>query len=187
MLKLAQRLALAALLCLVAGCATPGGVTLPPLPAWRAPVGDTTVIPVARVVLEAQTIVPGVQIDYSDDTYTIVSDAWLDEYLTWTWSAAKAAGVFYVPGSFDCEDFTIGFYFFATRAAAKANLRCSPLIARVVVQYDATSLHELAGVVTDLGIFIVEPQPDAGPFRKTLLANYPKQILHITFGDKGTR
>jgi hypothetical protein len=163
------------------GCQT--GVTLPPLPTWIA-VNRPPVSAVA-VANEARRLVPGLAVTYSDSTYTLVSKDWLDAYLTWTWEASKAAGVSYTPESFDCEDFALGFHFFAARAAGKAGAKASPLIARVVVAQESAQgplRHELIGVATDKGVFIVEPQT-ASPFRIWPLGVYPHKILSATFGD----
>ena len=43
-------------------------------------------------------------------------------------------------------------------------------------------LVRLVGVSTDRGIYVVEPQPDAGPFRITPLADYPHPILSVELG-----
>lgn len=177
------RLTLIALvaLILVQGCATSGGVTLPPLPVWQTPAG-ATMVSGAAVTLSARARFPGVPINGADSSYILVSRDWLDRYVDWTWQAAKAAGVTYMAESFDCDDFAVGFSFFASRAAAKAGIRAAPLVARVVVALPA-GRHELIGVVTDRGLVIVEPQPDAGPFRVTPIDQYTGRVLSITFGD----
>jgi hypothetical protein len=162
------------------GCQT--GVMLPPLPNW---IEVKQPIPAVAVANEARRLIPGIIVSYSDNTYTLVSKDWLDAYLTWTWEASKAAGVSYTPESFDCEDFALGFHFFAARAAGKAGAKASPLIARVVVAQESAQgplRHELIGVATDKGVFIVEPQT-ASPFRIWPLGVYPHKILSATFGD----
>jgi hypothetical protein len=162
------------------GC-THSGITLPSLPSWvevrQPPVSGV------QVANEARRLVPGLIVSYSDSTYTLVSKDWLDTYLAWTWEASKAADITYTPQSFDCEDFAIGFHFFATRAAAKAGTKASPLIARIVVAQAPGMRHELIACATTEGIFVVEPQPDAGPFRVWKLGSYPHQIISATFGD----
>jgi hypothetical protein len=175
-----KMLAIAA--CLAAGGCASQGVTLPPLPAWQQPAGNAH-IPGVYVANQTRAHVPGVPVSYSDATYTIVSREWLDAFIAWTWHAAKAAGVEYTAQSFDCENFAGLFSELASLAAAKAGVRASPLIARVVVGDDGEGRHELVGVVTDRGVFIVEPQPDAGPFRIWALDAYPRQILSVTFGS----
>jgi hypothetical protein len=170
-----------ALASLVGACASSNGVTLPPLPPWQTPNGATA-LPSTYIVAETRAKLPGVIVNYADNTYTVVSYAWLDAFIDWTWHAAKAAGISYTPESFDCDNFTDLFVEIASLAAAKAGIRSQPLVARVLVQLDANTRHELAGVVTDRGVFIVEPQPDAGPFRKWKLDAYPAQIISVTFG-----
>lgn len=172
-----------ALLAAFAGCTSSStGVTLPPLPAWQTP-ADPTPIPVQVLCYQTQLRYPAARVSAQDDVYTRVSRAWLDEYLRWTWEAARAAGVRYTPQSFDCEDFALGFYFFASLSASKAGQRAAPCIARLVIEWDAGARHELIGVVTDAGLFVVEPQPDAGPFRVWPLETFPRKILAITYGD----
>lgn len=162
------------------GCQQAGTI-LPPLPAWI----DTKTPPISAVVVanEARRHVPGLIVAYSDSTYTLVSKEWLDAYLTWTWEAALQSGIVYTPQSFDCEDFALGFHFFAARSAAKAGVKASPLIARIVVVSSPTTRHELIACATDKGIFVVEPQPNAGPFRIWELGSYPYKIISATFGD----
>lgn len=167
----------------LAGCATQTGtVSVPVLPAWIAP-ADATSFPALRVVAEIRQRVPGCVVNYSDTTYTLVAKQWLDEYLDWEWNTAKLTGITYMPESFDCDKFSLGFSFFVYVAASRTGQHTSPLVARLVVQYDATSRHELCGVATDQGLFVVEPQPAAGPFRVTPLAQYDKPILSVTLGD----
>lgn len=163
------------------GCQHQAGVTLPPLPTWVA-VNHT---PVSAVVManEARKQIPGLIVAYSDNTYTLISKEWLDAYLTWTWEASKVAGINYTAESFDCEDFALGFYFFAARSAAKAGVKASPLIARIVVAQGPGLRHELIACATDQGIVVVEPQPNAGPFRVRQLGSYPYEIISATFGD----
>jgi hypothetical protein len=179
-------LSLLALL-LLAGCAG-SGITIPELPRW--PAASVVTVPSATIEAEVRARWPDARFYRSDDRYVVVSHAWLESYLNWTWSAAKAAGVGYTPESWDCDDFALAFTLFASRAAAKAGVHAAPLMARiVVVQTEATpsmarSLHELVGVVTDRGIFIVEPQPDAGPFRVTPITKYSRPVLTVILGDK---
>jgi hypothetical protein len=179
------RLAIIAALLALSGCTTaPEGVTLPPLPAWQEP-RDPRPLVGLYVQSEARRMFPGVPVSAADVVYTRVSRPWLDRYLTWTWEAAKAAGVRYTPESFDCEDFSRLFDSIAGLAAAKAGVHMAPLIARIVVQWDGTARHELVAVATDAGLVVVEPQPDAGPFRVWPLEEYARRrpVLAITLGD----
>lgn len=170
------------LLALIAGCAQAPGVTLAPLPAWRAP-ADPAPIPASRVAAEVARLAPGAQLRYSDASYSLVSKDWLDDYLAWTWDASLRADVIYTPESFDCEDFAVLFSVLASRAAAKAGLHAAPLIARIVVVLPTSARHELIAVATDRGLFVVEPQPGAGPFRTTPFADYKNKIQSVTLGD----
>jgi hypothetical protein len=167
----------------IAGCATQSGtVTLQRMPAWIPPT-NAAPIPALRVVAEVRQLAPGALVNYSDNTYTPVSRKWLDQFLDWQWQAAKAEGITYTPESFDCEDFTVLTCEMINLAAARAGVKASPLAAHVVVQLDATNRHELMGVATDEGNVIVEPQPAAGAFRVTPLAQHAPHILSVEFGD----
>lgn len=163
----------------ITGCQS--GVVLPPLPIWVE--ANHPPVSAVQVANEARRIIPGIIVTYSDSTFSLVSKDWLDDYVTWTWEAAKVNGVEYTAESFDCEDFAIGFYFFASRAAGKHGSKAAPLIARIVVAPSPSSRHELIAVATDKGIFVVEPQPNSGPFRIWALGSYPYKIISATFGD----
>lgn len=167
----------------LSGCATQPGVTLSPLPAWRAPIAAETTFLSTRVAALARNAVPGAFVSHADDRYTLISHRWLEEYLSWTWHASKAAGIRYTPESFDCDDFSRIFETLATLAAAKAGVHAAPTLARIVVDLDGRTRHALLGVATDAGLFVVEPQPDAGPFRIVPLALYKQPIRSIIFGD----
>ena len=62
--------------------------------------------------------------------------------------------------------------------AAQTGVKTSPLVARVVIAVPPAT-HAIVGVATDRGIFLVEPQPDAGPFRIKPLIGYPNQIIEV--------
>ena len=167
------------------GCATTSAtVSVPRAPEWQAPT-DTRVFNFLQVAVEIQRLRPGIPVQFSDNAYTLVSRPWLDRYLAWTLAVAQATSTAYTHESLDCEDFTIGFYFFATRQAAKAGVQCSPLILRLVVEQPDRTRHLLAAVATDAGIFIVEPQPAA--VRLIPLAEYQPRILAATLGDYNPR
>lgn len=167
------------------GCATaPDTVQIPRAPEWQAPT-DTRVFNFLQVAVEIQRLRPGIPVQFADSSYTLVSRPWLDRYLSWTLAAARATGTVYTLESFDCEDFTLGFYFFATRQAAKAGVQSSPLILRLVVEQPDRTRHLLAAVATDAGIFVVEPQPAA--VRLIPLAEYQPRILAVTLGDYNPR
>ncbi len=175
------RTPIAAFALLLVGCAS-DGVTLPPLPIWQNTDGSKPIM-ATDVAIEVRKLVPNATIHFQDASYILVSKEWLDDYLVWTWDAAKRAGLEYTPESFDCDDFSVLFTTLASRAAAKAEVKSAPLMARLVVGLPDGKRHELVGVATDKGIFIVEPQPDAGPFRITPLSKYPNPIQSVTFGD----
>lgn len=165
-----------------AGCQSTR-VQLPPLPAWEQPTDASTYSSLQVLVRSAATL-PGVPTHTSDGQYTLVSHAWLERYLAWTWETSRIVGIRYTPESFDCEDFALAFHSLAALAASRSGQRTAPLLARVVVQLP-NGRHELIGAATDRGLFIVEPQPDAGPFRTWPLAEYRQRarILSVVFGD----
>lgn len=182
-------------LVLVSGCASTGDtVAIPKAPAWVQVEGSPT-IPAATVAAECNRHLPYVPVTYADGTYTLVSHSWLEAYIQWTSRAASAAGVAYTPESFDCEDFALAFYLIATRKAAQAGIKASPLIGRIIVAQASTfanvpgsptGRHALIGVATDRGLYVVEPQPTGG-LRLAPLAVYPNRILAVTFGDYNPR
>lgn len=177
------------IVCLMfAGCASADrGVTLPPLPAWPV-LPDGAAHPVQTVHaldvgLDLLRRYPQArQAGFADRSYTRVPHAWLVAYLDWTARAAAAAGVRYTPESFDCDDFSVGFSFFAGLAASRAGVAAAPLLARIVVEQRPGLHHELVAVATDRGEFVVEPQP-AAALRLVPLAQYDRPILAFTFGD----
>lgn len=164
------------------GCQNQNTVTLPRIPAWIPPT-DSKVYSQLEVEVNAHLLVPDAVINVGGNAYTLVSKKWLDEYLTWCWEAAKDDGISYTPESFDCKAFTKLFDALAGLAASRTGQKTVPLLARLVVTVSVDLRHELAAVATDEGVFVVEPQVDAGPFRATLLAKYPNKILSATFGD----
>lgn len=168
----------------LAGCSSSSApsVTLAQIPAWRTP-SDATVYSPSQVAVEVGRLVPGAQLRFSDNAYTLVSYEWLQAYLSWTWDAALRDGIIYTPESFDCDDFSVLFAVLANRSAARAGLKTAPLIARIVVVLPTAARHELIAVATDRGLFIVEPQPAAGAFRTTPFADYKGKIQSVTLGD----
>jgi hypothetical protein len=138
-----------------------------------------------------QKLAPFALLRYTDSTYTLVSYDWLQRYLDWSWQAAKADGLDYTAESFDCEDFADAFALFVRRAAGRAGVKASPLAATLKVAQNITfagvpgspgSAHEVVGIATDRGIYVIESQPNAGAFRSTLFATYPNPILEVKFG-----
>lgn len=185
-------LLLVALALAAGGCASgPSAetITLPRIPAWQPPT-DARIFTAQEVRAELELLVPpGASVRFSDGHYTLVSYEWLQRYLAWTWEAAKADGLEYTPESFDCEDFADAFALFVRRAAARAGVRASPLVPTLTViqstawaHVPAGGAHEVSAVATDRGHFVIEPQPDAGPFRTVALAAYPNYILEVKYG-----
>lgn len=164
------------------GCSSPrSALSIPPLPAWPT-TSQPEKIPALRVAVESRLAFPGAHVSHADNTYTLVPHSWLVEYLEWTTRVAWLAGMKYTAESWDCDDFARGFDLMAGRAAAKAGVVAAPLIARVMVEDPKLGLHELNGVVTDRGRFIVEPQPGSA-VRLIPLADYRGKIRGILWGD----
>ncbi len=172
---------LLAFLALLSGCETADSITIPRAPAWIQP-DDTREFNALQVLTEARAVAPKAAISYSDDSYTLVSKEWLDRYTSWTWSAAMAIGLRYTKNSFDCENFAGLFMEIASKKAADGNVFAAPLVARITVSAPGNQRHSMVGVATDRGIFIIEPQFDAGPFRIRPLAEFKEVILGIELG-----
>ncbi len=171
-----KRLLLAICLTL-AGCSTTG-ITIPRAPAWVQPVGAQEYDAMA-IYSQIQRESPGAFITYSDARYTPLSAKWVQAYTGWTWEAAKAIGLRYTPESFDCENFAGLFNEIARKKAGDAGVLTAPLIAKVTIDLGGGKLHAIVGVATDDGLFLIEPQPDASPFRIRPLAGYPHRITRI--------
>lgn len=159
-------------------CRSPDVVTIPRAPAWVQP-QDASPVTGFQVRTEVARLAPLARLTIRDDTYSRVSKVWLDSYVSWTWEATKATGIRYTPESFDCENFAGLFNEIARSKAAAAGVRTAPLLAVLVVQMDGHVTHALVAVATDRGVFVVEPQPDAGPFRVKPLSDYAGRILAV--------
>lgn len=164
-----------------AGCSTHSGLTIPPLPAW--PTGtQSEKVSAFAVAIHSRVQFPEAHVSHADSVYVVVPHTWLVEYLDWTTRVARLAGMKYTAESWDCDDFARGFDLMAGRAAAKAGVVAAPLVARVVIEDPKLGRHELNGVVTDRGRFIVEPQPGAA-LRLISLDKYRGKIRAILWGD----
>lgn len=166
------------LILLAAGCASTDTVTIPKAPAWQLS-ADARPVSGFEARVEILKVAPFAKVEIRDASYTRISHAWLERYVSWTWEAAKATGIRYTPESFDCENFAGLFLEIARSRAAAAGEKVAPLAALVVVRMPDNGLHALVGVATDRGIYIVEPQPDAGPFRIRPLSEYVGRILEV--------
>jgi hypothetical protein len=166
------------LVLLLCGCQSTGVITIPVAPAWVQPAA-TREFDSLTIYQQVQHAVPGAAVTWSDGIYTLLSARWVRVYTSWTWEAAKAIGLRYQPESFDCENFAGLFAEVARKKAADAGLHTAPLIAKVTVELSSGKFHAIVGVATDEGLFLIEPQPDAGPFRITPLASYPHRILRV--------
>ena len=172
------------------GCTTTNQ-TIPMPPAWKAPTVDKIITAQDIKVGMAQKY-PGVPVYLSDSYYTEVSYDWNQDMMTWMYNLQLNGIIKFTPESYDCDDFSVTYYWGCSISAGKAGQQAAPLVARVIVSQLVTVMtvpgapntrHELIGVVTDKGMYIVEPQPNAGPFRLTPLEKYPNKILSVVFGD----
>lgn len=163
-------------LLLLTGCGTTG-VTIPPAPRWVQPAGRE--FDAITVIVEVAKVAPQATTTYTDSIYTPLSHEWVKAYTSWTWHAAKAVGLRYTPESFDCDNFAGLFAEVARKKAADVGVHTAPLIARVSFLLPDGSAHAVVGVATDKGLFIIEPQPDAGPFRITPLAEFTGRIYRV--------
>lgn len=170
------------LLC-AAGCAIAPAdrVEIPRAPAWQEP-ANAAPVESSTVIIEARRIAPGAVVSAADTLYIPLSHQWLECYVSWTWQVAESMGVVYVPESGDCDDFTNLFADVVALKAQQAKRRASPLVAKLTVTAPGGKRHALVGVATDRGIFVIEPQPSAGPFRIKPLAEFKERILAIEFG-----
>lgn len=142
-------------------------------------------------------MLPGVQLTFSDYSFSRVNHAWLESFVGWTWEAQMALGFKYRANSRDCDKFAIAAFLAATHVAANAGLDATPLVARIIVNQDKTfagvpgqvgTRHELNGVYTDRPphFYVFEPQPNhTGAPRLVPLTSYPNAagIRGIILGD----
>jgi hypothetical protein len=166
------------LLLVLLGCTAPGTVTIRLAPAWQQP-SDARPITGYEVSREALALAPTAQVSITDSTYTRISHTWFEAYVSWTWDIAKVTGLRYTPESFDCENFASLFNEIVRKKAADAGIRTAPLLARIFILYPDGRAHALVAVATDRGIFIVEPQPDAGPFRIKPLSEFKDRVTSV--------
>lgn len=167
-----------ALVLTFAGCQSADYVSIPRAPAWVLP-KDARPVTGAEVRAQVQRLAPFATLTLTDATYSRVSRAWLTAYVSWTWEATRATGISYTPESFDCENFAGLFTEIACVKAAASGQRTAPLVAVVVLTTDGPARHAMVAVATDEGVVVVEPQPDAGPFRIHPLADYAGRIVEV--------
>lgn len=183
-------------LALLVGCSDGnkgGTISIPIAPAYTDP-SDTTPISRQVILQKAAQILPGVPIILSHNSYTRVDHEWMVAMVNWSWYAAKALQFEYTNETENCQDFSLAFYEACSHSAALARKTTAILVGRISVENRVTSMnvpgapgsrHELIGVVTDQApyFYVIEPQPDAGPYRITPLDKYPNKILLVVFGD----
>lgn len=172
-----MRLLLTVAAILLAGCQSSNGVTVPRVPAWIHP-SDARTFTAAEVRSEIQRLTsPFTGIDTSDATFTPVSHVWLEQVLPWSWHFARAAGLAYTSEAFDCDKFALALAFSANVAAGRAGVKAQPLFARIYVTQRVPwggvndGEHALNAVLTDRGIYVIEPQTRA----IVPLADYPNR------------
>ena len=181
--QLRLTLAVAGLLLALCGCRTTA----------FTPYVDTGVrIDRAVVLAEARAAVPGAAIEgLSDNTYTVVSAAWLvanlGNFRAWAFDYLPA----YQGESLDCENFARILREVVAVQAGRARVPAAPLVAAASVHQrtrwanvpgSEAANHALNAVVTDRGIYIIEPQSLTGNAPKWApLAQYPNPIYRLSF------
>lgn len=179
-------------LLIAAGCATPGGVTLPAMPAWKAPRVERAEFSAFEVRVHAGVLAPGASVDLSDSRFTIVNHETALALVAWADSVYRSTGQRYTPESFDCEKFAKAYTLAVEWCAARAGVKAQPLAARVYVEQrerfanvpgSKEGNHGIVGIRTDQGYFLLEPQPgSAVKIRIAPLADYPNRIYQIKIG-----
>ncbi|HSV73448.1 MAG TPA: hypothetical protein VLH79_06790 [Chthonomonadales bacterium] len=192
-----RRLVIASLVLLAAGCQATdtGRVSVPALPAWRAP-AQSGIVTWEQVAAGVQQHAPGAQLVTSDATFTALSADFARELVAWTrvflWHQNKEArGFRWTAESLDCDKFAKAFTLAAELAAARAGVHAQPLALRISVwQVSAfggvpampagQNGHALVALVTDAGILIVEPQSGT----VATFADYPNraEVWRVVIG-----
>lgn len=164
----------ASLLGALQGCVAGESITLPRLPAWRAPANPA---PVAwsEVTAAVRRLAPNAQLATSDAAFTRVNRQFAAEVIAWTRALVDVEehtpgdGLHYTPESFDCDKFAKAFTLAVELAAGRAGVKAQPLAARIYVRQEApfggvpaarppADGHALVALATDEGVLIVEPQ-----------------------------
>lgn len=146
----------------------------------------------AEVLAGVWTELPGVTVRGLDDsTYTSPSADWLvanlGNFRAWAWEFLPA----YQGQSLDCENFARILREVVNVQAGRARVDASPIVAVVYVEQrqkwgnvpgSDSARHAVNGVLTDRGIYIIEPQSlTAGRPVFAPLAQYPNPIYRIQF------
>ena len=173
------------------GCAS-DGVTLPRMPAWKAPKVERAEFTGEEVRVHAGALAPGAAVDLSDSRFTIVNHETALALLAWTDSVYFSTGQRYTPESFDCDKFAKAYTLAVEWCAARSGVKAQPLAARIYVEQRAafaripgspTATHGAVGIRTDEGYFVIEPQPGSSArLRVAPLADYPNRIYQIKIG-----
>lgn len=191
-MKTFLRILLAVSALAVAGCVSPRTVNLPKLPKWEAPNVARAEFSAAEVQLHASLLLPGVPVDLTDANFTIVHHETALAILAWTDVVYRTTGHGYTPESWDCDKFAKAYSLAVEWAASAAGVKAQPLVARVFavqansfanVPGNPNSAHALAGLRTDQGYFILEPQGGGSTaFRLIQLEAYPNRIYRVRIG-----
>lgn len=140
-----------------------GSLILPPLPKWPKWQGPTTtLLPVAQAITRYSPACTFT--GPKDRTFVTVPLASLKEIIAWTLRLQNQLGGF-IAESRDCDDFADAFDCAVSWMVAKAGLTAAPVVGCLsVVQHEAWAGvpagggHALNCVMTEQGLFIVEPQ-----------------------------
>lgn len=146
----------------------------------------------AEVLQGVWAQLPGVPVEGLDDsTYGVISADWLLEninnYRAWAWEFLPD----YQGEALDCDNFGRILREVVNTQAGKADIPASPLVAAVYVEQRVrwanvpgsdSARHVVNGVVTDRGIFIIEPQSlTTREPTWSRLKHYPNRIYKVQF------
>lgn len=176
-----------------AGCVSPGTVNLPRIPTWKAPNVVRAEFTAAEVQLHASLLLPGVPVDLTDSTFSIVNHETAVAILLWTDTVYRTTGHGYTAESWDCDKFAKAYSLAVEWSASSAGVKAQPLVARIfVVQANGfagvpgapNAAHALAGLRTDQGYFVLEPQGSgtSAALRLVPLERYANRIFRMRIG-----
>lgn len=141
-------------------------IILPPLPKWPEgkPPLPVSYTDICNTVRRHTTVACNFAFP-SDSEFTAIPVELLAPAVRWTIASLKAQGVGYRKNAFDCENFQRELAQTFAKIAAIAKLEVSPATGTIAVQQrnawagtPAGGRHAIAGIQTDLGLWIVEPQ-----------------------------
>ena len=140
-----------------------GSIILPPLPKWPAEGRAFVFIHEAHAAITKHS--PNcVFSGQKDMRFIVVPHSALKEVIAWTLRLQNQLGGF-ISESRDCDDFADAFDCAVSWMAAKARISAAPLVGNISVRQVQSFAgvpqgggHALNCVMTDQGLYIVEPQ-----------------------------